>query len=128
MRGSDSISSPAQDRATPRAGSSVGPMLLGACITLVIVVSAGLIGGLDFSSSDTIINGGSEARFLARALAELDLAPSISETELTQAIDAVRERAQSGDVEATRFLAEILLLSRSAPTAGAGEANDESSG
>lgn len=89
--------------------------LLGCSATALLVVAAMLIGGLDFTSQDTIINNHeSDAQSLARIVAAMDSAPTISDDELETIVAALRSRAAEGDVLAARFVVELANLQRNA--------------
>jgi hypothetical protein len=105
-----------------------GLFLLGCSATALLLIAALLIGGLDFTSQDTIINNHeSNAQGLARIIAAMDTVPTISDDELETIFTALRTRAAEGDVQAARFVVELAKLQRGQPAPeDAGAAPSES--
>lgn len=88
------------------AGLTFGTLAVAALVLVAILAARG---GVRFSSDYYDIDSRRDpAGALAEGLVRLGIAPEIDAAELATAIDAVRTRAQAGDVEATRFLAALM--------------------
>jgi hypothetical protein len=93
-------------------------------LTLLLASGCDFIGGADtlIRGSNNFIARAGDSEAVARAMAELDAIPEVTDDELQSIYAVIRQRAAEGDLEAVQVILRLAAFQRSEDTAEAAEA------